>query len=77
MSKKETELFTAGCGMKKGQTLLNKPITGKTTKIKGQYLHDWENWIKEELSPPIKVSEEVKYTLEAFLELIEFVKNGK
>ena len=44
--------------------------------IKGQSLEEWKNWIKGELTPPITVADDVKYTLEAFLELIEKFEKG-
>lgn len=42
--------------------------------IKGQSLEDWKKWIETELTPPITINDEMKYTLEAFLELITKVK---
>ena len=42
--------------------------------IKGQSLEVWEKWIENELTPPIMIDDEMKYVLEAFLELIEKVK---
>jgi len=50
-------------------------IDNTKIELKGEPLNAWEKWIKKELTPPITVSDEVKYTLEAFLELIEKVKN--
>ncbi len=56
--------------------------TGFTAKygelfIKGQSLDDWENWINGELTPPLApiMTDEVVYTMEAFLELIKMIKN--
>ena len=45
--------------------------------IKGQSLDDWENWIISELKPPLApiMTDEVIYTMEAFLELIKMIKN--
>ena len=38
--------------------------------IKGQPIEDWKSWLESELIPPVKCSEQTKYVLEAFLELI-------
>jgi len=45
-------------------------------EIKGQKLLAWKAWIVEELTPPVKVDDETKYVLEAFLELINSLSIG-
>lgn len=49
----------------------------KNIKIKGGTLDVWEKWLEEELTPPysglIENNSEVRYTMEAFLELVKKV----
>lgn len=44
-------------------------------KIKGQSIDTWLNWINNELTPPINISDQVKYVLEAFKDSLEIIKN--
>lgn len=44
------------------------------TKLKTATLEQWEKWLIEELTPPVKVDNQTQYVLEAFLELIKKVK---
>jgi hypothetical protein len=49
-------------------------------KIKNQSIYEWKNWIENELTPPFSdaTTDEVKYVMEAFLELINIeLKNKK
>jgi hypothetical protein len=47
-------------------------------EIKGASLEVWKNWLEEELTPPysnvVENNDEVKYVMEAFLELIKKVE---
>lgn len=43
-------------------------------KVKNTSLEEWEKWIKSELEPPVIIKDELKYVLEAFLELIDKTK---
>lgn len=49
----------------------------KELKIKGQPIQAWKDWIKIELTPPCSISDETKYVLEAFLEGLELLENGR
>lgn len=42
--------------------------------IKGYTLDKWEEWINKELPHPNTETDQIKYVLEAFLELIETTK---